>query len=131
MGICGADQGASIEQLIIDNETAGYVKRIMRGFTIDKETLGLDVIRQAGIGGNYLTEEHTLNHFRKELWFSQGFNRESWEPWAAAGAKSMVEWAVDRKKEILKEHKTTPMAPELAAAVDAVVDQAKHELLNT
>ena len=28
MGIVGADQGASLAQLIIDNEMAGYVKRI-------------------------------------------------------------------------------------------------------
>ncbi|GAI23470.1 unnamed protein product, partial [marine sediment metagenome] len=34
------------------------------------ETVALDVIKDVGIGGEYLSCEHTLRHFKEELSFS-------------------------------------------------------------
>lgn len=129
MGICGADQGASLEQLIIDNEMAAYVKRILRGITVNEETLALEVIKRVGIGGNFLTDDHTLDHFREELWAPHGFDRQNWDTWKASGAKSMVEWAQERKKEILSSHEPKPIDPSLALEIDKIVAAAKKKLV--
>ena len=75
MGICGADQGASLEQLVIDNEMAAYVKRILRGFEVNEDTLAVEVIKRVGIGQNFLADHHTVDHFRQEIWFPTGFDR--------------------------------------------------------
>jgi len=69
LGIVGADQAASLEHLIIDDEIASFVKRVMRGFQVDEDTLAEEVMTRVGVRGNFLTEEHTLRHFRQELWF--------------------------------------------------------------
>ncbi len=64
MGILGADQAGSLEQLIVDNEMAAYVERVLRGFSVDEDTLALDVIRQVSIGGSltafFLTSPGTV-----------------------------------------------------------------------
>ena len=51
-----------------DNELMDYVKRIVRGFEVTDETLACDVVSLVGPGGSYLGEDHTVQHFRKELW---------------------------------------------------------------
>lgn len=129
MGIVGADQAASLEQLIVDNEMAAYVKRILRGFVVNEETLALEVIKRIGIGGNFLADEHTVAHFRQELWFPESFDRRSWEAWWANGAKSMVDWARERKEWILTHHRPEPLDPHLAREIDKIVAKATKELV--
>lgn len=129
MGICGADQDASLEQLIVDNEMAAYVKRVLHGFAVNEETLAQDVIKRIGIGGNYLADAHTVTHFRQELWFPEGFDRRSWEEWWDDGAPSMVDWARRRKETILVQHKPKLIEAQLALEIDGIVDIAARELV--
>ena len=80
-GIAGADQGASLVQLFIDNETIGYIKRIRKGFEVSEATLLFDEIDEIGIGGNYLASDSTFKNFKKEVWFPGLFERKNWENW--------------------------------------------------
>jgi trimethylamine--corrinoid protein Co-methyltransferase len=128
MGICGADQGASLEQLIVDDQMAAYVKRVLRGFDVNEETLALDVVKKVGIGGNFLTEDHTADHFRRELWMPEGFDRHAWEEWWDGGAKTMAEWAREKKERILAHHEVEPIEPTLGKEIDRIVAAAQKEL---
>ena len=69
----------SYEMLVITNEVIAMVKRIMRGIEVNEESLALDVINKVGPGGNFLLEEHTLHHFRKELWHPELMDRNNYE----------------------------------------------------
>ena len=104
LGICGADNAASITQLIIDNEMVGYTKRIMDSFEINEETISLDDIKKAGIGGNYLMMEKTLKDFKREIWYPEIFDRYTWESWESKGKKSCIDSALEIEAEILKNH---------------------------
>jgi trimethylamine--corrinoid protein Co-methyltransferase len=129
MGILGADQAGNLQQLIVDDRMAAYVKRILRGFSVDDETLALDVVRQVGIGGNFLGEEHTHRHFRQELWFPLAFDRRRWDDWWADEALSIADWALDRQAEILADHHPRPPEPELVREIDDIVAAARRDLL--
>jgi len=129
MGILGADQAGSLEQLIADNEMAAYVKRVLRGFSVDEDTLALDVIRQVGIGGNFLGEAHTYDHFRQELWFPTAFDRRRWDEWWADGARTMADWAHEHKVQILEGHHPTAPDPDLVREIDSIVAAARRDLL--
>lgn len=78
-GICGADQGASLDQLYIDNEIIDYIKRIKNGFEVNIKTLLFEEIKEKGIGGNYLSSKSTLENLKKEVWIPDLFNRLNWE----------------------------------------------------
>jgi len=129
MGILGADQAASLEQLIVDNEMAAYIKRVLRGFEVNEDTLALDVIRKVGIGGNFLGEVHTRKHFRQELWLPTTFDRRRWDEWWADGARTMADWAHERKSQILAEHQLPVPEPDLAREIDGIVAAARRDLL--
>ena len=129
MGIAGADQAASLEQLIVDNEMAAYVKRILRGFRVSGESIALDVIKRVGVGGNFLADKHTVAHFRGELWSPELFDRRDWQSWWEDGAKSMVERAREKKHQILSQHSPEPIDPDLAGEIDGIVAVARRELI--
>jgi ABC-type molybdate transport system permease subunit len=128
MGIAGPDQGASLEQLIVDSEMAGYVKRLLRGFEVSTDTLALPLIEKVGIGGSFLAERHTRDHFRQEFWFPKSFDRRRWEAWQADGGKTLADWARERKRQILAEHQPDPVAPDLARELDRIVAAAAQAL---
>src|SRR4030043_5962 len=91
----------SYEQLVVSNEVISMVRRITGGFEINEETLALDLIHKVGPGGEYLTSEHTLKHF-KENWSPQIFTRTPYERWATEGKKDLAARANEKAREILK-----------------------------
>jgi trimethylamine--corrinoid protein Co-methyltransferase len=103
-GIVGADQGASLEQLIIDNEWFNYLDRLLRGFEVNQETLAVDVIRKVGIGGSFLKERHTLKKMREEIWYPALFNRKDWIGWTKRGGTDLLGRARDLLDRILKDN---------------------------
>jgi trimethylamine--corrinoid protein Co-methyltransferase len=76
LGICGVDQGTSLSMLVMQHEIVAYIERLLRGFEVTDETLGLDVIRSVGQDGSFLGEMHTVEHFLEELWFPSLLDRE-------------------------------------------------------
>jgi trimethylamine--corrinoid protein Co-methyltransferase len=45
----------------------GHHAHILKGIEVSDETLLVDLIRQQGIGGQFLDTDHTAEHFRREL----------------------------------------------------------------
>lgn len=128
-GICGTDHGGSLIWLMMDSELMAYVKRIVRGFEVNDETLATGVVNTVGPKGNFLAEEHTAKHFRNELWLSgPAWTRQSWDGWENEGSKSMAERMVSEINNILATHKPEPIDGDLAKEVDQIVESAKREL---
>lgn len=128
-GIVGADQGVSLEQLVIDNEWIGALNYIFRGFEVSEETIGLDTIKKVGIGGHYLTEEHTCRYMRDHYWPSELFNRDNWATWLSKGGKDILALAAEKVQRILKEH--YPPQPVIdddkVKELQAIVDRARAQ----
>ena len=128
-GICGTDHGASLEWLFIDNELAEYVKRISRGFEVNADTLATEIVKKVGPGGNYLAEEHTVEHFRRELWLpGVAWTRQSWGIWENQGRNSMAERARAEIDRIFSTHKPEHIDEGLAAEIDRIIECAKHQI---
>jgi trimethylamine--corrinoid protein Co-methyltransferase len=109
-----------------------YVKRVLRGFVVNPETLALPVIRDIGSGGNYLTHNHTLAHFREELWAPrQTWTRDTYEIWASKGARTMGERTLDRLRQILDKHEHVSLEPNLAREIDQIAEFARRELIKS
>jgi len=128
-GICGTDHGASLNWLFVDNELADYVKRIVRGFEVNADTLATEVVGAVGAKGNFLAEEHTAKHFRDELWLcKQVWTRQPFDQWQAEGGKSMADRIADEVNRVLTTHKPEPINEALAKEVDNIVKSAQREL---
>jgi len=128
-GICGTDHAASLEWLYADNELAAYARRIARGLAVTDATLATDVVQAVGPGGNFLAEEHTVRHFREEMWLAgPAWTRQSWDDWDDGPGRSMADRIDEQVAQTLSRHEPTPLMPALADEVDAIVDAARREL---
>jgi trimethylamine--corrinoid protein Co-methyltransferase len=128
-GICGTDHAGSLIWLALDHEIMEYVKRIARGFEVDAGTVAAEIVNKVGPGGNFLAEEHTVRHFRKELWMADpAWTRQSWDGWANNGKLSMADRLKNQVKEILSSHESESMEAELAKEIDSIVKAAEQEL---
>ena len=83
----------SQEQVVICDEIARMIKHVLRGIVVDDDTLALDVIREAGFGGSFLGADHTVRHFRKELYFPFLFQRKTIDQWLDSGSQMSHEIA--------------------------------------
>ena len=113
-GILDTYNCMSYEKFIIDDEMCGIVKRIKTGFKVNNDTLGLNAIKEAGPGGHFLDKEHTLAHFRGELYQPNISNHDDFEGWFAKGSPQSVEAANKKYQETLKSY----VVPELSAGAD-------------
>jgi trimethylamine--corrinoid protein Co-methyltransferase len=112
------------EQSIIGNEICSFINRILKGIEVNRDTLALDVIRQVGAGGEFLTNPHTMEHFREEQWDSQLGNRIRREAWEKQGAKDIQARAKDRLKQILETHRPKPLESDVQRKIQKIVDNA-------
>jgi trimethylamine---corrinoid protein Co-methyltransferase len=67
-GLLGIDEICSPVQLVLDNEFLSALKRFTHSFEVDEEAIALDLILEAGPGGQYLDKVHTARRFRQEHW---------------------------------------------------------------
>jgi len=100
----------SFQQLVVDHEIARMILRVVRGIQVSGEHLALDVISQVGIGGHYLAEEHTLEHFKTEAVEATLFERDNFDGWLARGKREIKEIAAEKARDILQNHEVDPLA---------------------
>jgi len=114
-------------QLIIDNKIVGYVKRILQGFAVTEETLAVDVIKEVGIGGNFLPHESTARLFRRESWLSGLMPRLPWESWENQDIVGMAAKAKERARNIIATHHPQPLSEEQMQEIDRIVAVAQND----
>jgi len=93
----------SLEQLILDDEINGIIRRLHRGIDVNEKTIGAEVIKRVGPRGNFIIEDHTFEFLRSgEFREVKVSNTKNYDNWISAGAPSVVENASKKAKEILK-----------------------------
>ena len=128
MGICGVDQAASLDIMLMQHEIISYVESMMRQIDLSDDALGIDVLQDVGPGGTLIDKMHTAEHFRKELWFPKLLDRNYYQAWLDGGATNMQQRCKAAKDDILKNHQPEPVDPDLYKALDQVVAAAKKDL---
>ena len=117
----------SFDLLVLCDEFIGQIRRMMEGIRVDKEYLAVDCIKRVGPGGHFLDDDHTLDHF-KENWQPDLTNRKTHEDWNSQGAKSMGQLAKEKIKNILKNHRPTPLPTEVDAEIERILEEAKSRI---
>jgi trimethylamine--corrinoid protein Co-methyltransferase len=56
---------------VIDDEIIAAVRRYLRGFSTDEESLAVEEVRRVGICGSFLDTDHTFSHFREEVFLPE------------------------------------------------------------
>ena len=115
-------------QLVIDNEIAEAVKYAVKGIPVSEANLAIDVIRDVGIGGEFVSHMHTFENFKQHQFDSRLFNRQMRETWEAAGGKDLLERAREKAKYILENHQPDPLPQGTDALFEEAIADAEENI---
>jgi len=125
-GLLYAARVFALDEMVLDAEIFGLVRHLAGGITVDDTTLAVDVIGEVGPGGNFLAEDHTIDHMRG-LWQPRLFDRGTWEDWEAGGRQTPRDRARERARSLLATHVPPPLADGLGKELDAIVAAFSRE----
>jgi trimethylamine--corrinoid protein Co-methyltransferase len=113
-------------QLAIDAEIARFVRRaVVKPFEVNEETLAVDLVQEVGIGGNFLGEMHTAEHFRDELLLSPLFPAKAWDTARSAPENfETVAKATALARELWYEPEAMVLSDDQVRAIDAILARA-------
>jgi trimethylamine--corrinoid protein Co-methyltransferase len=66
---------------VIDDEILGMVYRVLNGVDVDANTLAVEVIERVGPGGNYVMEDHTIEHMYGQFFYPTLSVRKNFDVW--------------------------------------------------
>jgi trimethylamine---corrinoid protein Co-methyltransferase len=129
-GMGGLENGLAIspQLIVIDNEIASWIKRLIDGININQETMATQVIINDDHKGHYLQDSHTFHHLRKETRFTPSlFNWNSMVEWQK-DPKTIIDRAEEKRSAIMKHHTVPPLEEEVTRELEQILKTAKKEL---
>lgn len=109
LGMLDLGMTFSYEQLIIDNEIAGNINRMLRGIRVSDDSLATDLIDKVGPAGTFLAEKHTVKYMKTDQSRAKIFDRNMRAGWEANGSEPLNEKVNKIAQEIINEHKPAPL----------------------
>ena len=117
-----------LAQLVLDHEIASMVLHSLDGIVVNDETLSVDVIRELGIGKDYMSHESTYKHMKSQSQ-AQIIDRRMREDWETAGSKDAYKRAHDRVIELLETYEPAPLPANVLNTIQSIVEEAEKELV--
>ena len=117
-----------LAQLVLDHEFAGMILHSLDGIVVNDETLSVDVIRELGIGKDYMAHASTYKHMKSQSQ-AQIIDRRMREDWETAGGKDAYKRAHDRMLEILETYEPAPLPENVLNTIRSIVEEAEKELV--
>jgi len=102
-GMIDSGNSISYEQFVIDNEIIGMVHRILAGIAVNEDTLAFDVIESVGPGGNYIAEDHTVDHMMDEFFYPDLSVCSNFDIWEELGQPDMLRRAKETVNAVLED----------------------------
>lgn len=119
---------ASYEKFALDLEVIRMFNRLREGVVVDDEQLAFDVIADVGPGGLFLAHEHTLEHFRSDLFMSPLFRATAYPTWEKQGSRTTDVIATDEWKALLAQYEDPGIDDGLDAELLRFVEVRAAEL---
>lgn len=120
VGIGGLNRSGveSAVQMVIDCELWRFIERGVREISLDAEAMAIDVVGEVGPGKTYLTNKHTLRHFKEEIAIPLLTTGKSMENIDCS--EEIVVNAKDNAKRILSEHDPQGFPSDLTKELDEI-----------
>ena len=128
VGLLNGGKRFSAEQALVDIEIERWILESLKSIDVTPETLRVDQIRNVGIGGNSLSDEHTLEVMRKNVWYPSLMDRTLSAGDQSDRARDMLSNANRKVREILSRSDLYEADAAQCRAIDAVVRAAERDL---
>ena len=122
VGFMDSGLQASLQLMVICADFIGFLRAATAGVTVNDETLALDVIEDLGPTGDYLSHDHTMQHFR-EPYYSKLAEKGVYAQWLHKGGTTMEQRAGRLIDKILAEHEPEPLPPDVQRDIRRIVER--------
>jgi len=102
-------------QMVMDNEFALMNRRVLEGILFDRETMGIDVIKEVGSDGHFMRAKHTRALALREQSKVKVIDRRMRSSWEKRGAEDLHARSLAVAREILATHQVAPISAEAEA----------------
>jgi trimethylamine--corrinoid protein Co-methyltransferase len=109
---------------IIDDDIANTIGRIVEGFTINDETIGLGLIKDVGSDGTFLNSKQTRTMWKTEDYMPKVYDKSSYQEWTNNGRKTVLDKAKQRYEEIIVTHKPFPLTDKQDGEIEDILNEA-------
>ena len=127
-GMLDFESCQSLEKLVVDNEIAGMVLRMVRGIEPREDFPALPRFEELLREGHLLISKHTRAHLREEqILPGPAIDRANRSRWLEEGAATMMERARREVERRIAEHEPVPLAADVVAALcDRMAGEARR-----
>lgn len=113
-GLIDALKTFDFAKAVIDDEVALMMKRLKRGVSFSDEDLALNLIKEIGPGGSFITAKHTISRMKTEAVMTKIADRDARSIWIKKGATDTHTKAMKKAQDIMSSN----TAPLISAEVD-------------
>jgi Trimethylamine:corrinoid methyltransferase len=115
-------------KLVLDIENFTRVRKVIAGIDLSDESLALDIIKEVGPGGEFMTHPHTFKYMR-EMSMANIFDRRKREIWMdLTGGKDVTERAYVEADRIIAEHRAMPVSDSAISVMGNIIKEFESQL---
>ena len=118
LGLLGAAQILSLDKMVLDNHIIHQIEAMLKPVIVDEAHLQVDLIKQVGVGGEFLTKKATMQYTRQEyipMWPPHGTD--------------LMELIHTEAQEILDNHPPPPLPAGAEERVQEILEEADKVLV--
>ena len=101
LGFLSGGRTGSLEMLVLCDELIGWSSKMAHGFSVDSDSLALEVVQRAAPTNNFLTDTHTRDRYLTESWYPNLCERTDAEAWLESGGDDMQQRIRQRLTELV------------------------------
>lgn len=125
-GLLSIDEVYSGEKLVIDYEVVQYVKNVVEGFRFSDGYLSTEIIKEVGIGGEFVSHDSTLKDYRNATWEPNVFEHIMLRKWRQMGEPELREKLRAVAKERISKHSYS-LSKDVSKELNKLYNKAKEE----
>ena len=118
-GLIDALKTFDFAKAVIDDEMALMMKRMKRGISFTDEDLAVNLVKEIGPGGSFITVKHTISRMKTEAVMTKMADRDARTIWEKKGAMDIQARAMKRVKDIMASNTTPLISPEVDEKIRA------------
>jgi trimethylamine--corrinoid protein Co-methyltransferase len=109
-------------KFMLDLDAVNNIRMILNGVSMGESGMALDIIREKGPGGEFLSHSHTLQHMQ-QLSCPKLYVRRPRQSWQELPLTDIVERAYDKAGQVLNTHIPPAVDPGVNQEVDQIIQE--------
>lgn len=113
---------------VVEDDLFQMIQFMLKGFDVTPEKMAVELIKEVGPKGEYLTLPHTFEHMRENQNWPHIFNRDAETTWVMEGSKTIDDVARARAKELIAMPNPAPLSQGIQERLADIIKEAEKEL---